>query len=344
MWNRLRRLWNATRQVLAVRGLLQWLGLWKHIPILTTLLLSAALGKWAYIRGLPSPIIALIGIGSFSLLTLIAAIAMNVLSSSNREQEPADDGALGTNTSCLSLEVPKEIHSHIPLSLHIRNCGSRFVRGIRFEPIESRHGLKLWLNGITNLAPGERVPLGFRVGENGEYLGVVNHVVNFFEGGTSSTDQPPYPITIRFLDGSVERTEQHIIEGHPLPKGGARLEIYPVVDEKQKHKKAKEAIGKLLEQIAKCELDAYKGSNSIEYDRLYQQIEQIKRSVREIATKYLDSSLESRFLAVNVLDVQLDEATKMHFIMREQGSFWTMYQQLKGWRACLVSILQELNR
>ena len=64
----------------------------------------------------------------------------------------------------------------------------------------------------------------------------------------------------------------------------------------------------------------------------------------QLAAKYLDSSFESRFLAVNVLDVQLDEATKMHFIARAQGSFWTMYQQLKGWRACLVGILQELGR
>jgi len=46
---------------------------------------------------------------------------------------------------------------------------------------------------------------------------------------------------------------------------------------------------------------------------------------------------------VNVLDVQLDEATKMHFISRAQGSFWTMYQQLKGWRACLVDILKDLD-
>ena len=116
------------------------------------------------------------------------------------------------------------------------------------------------------------------------------------------------------------------------------------MDEKQKQKTAKEAIGRLLEQLAQCEREAYDGSNSSDYDRLLEQIEQIKRNVKEIATKYLDSSFESRFLAVNVLDVQLDEATKMHFIARAQGSFWTMYQQLKGWRACLVGILQELGR
>ncbi len=145
--------------------------------------------------------------------------------------------------------------------------------------------------------------------------------------------------------------EQHIFEGDPLPRGGIKLRIYPVVsrgaaplDEKQKRKTAKEAIGRLLEQLAQCEREAYDGSNSSDYDRLLGQIEQIKRNVKEIATKYLDSSFESRFLAVNVLDVQLDEATKMHFIARAQGSFWTMYQQLKGWRACLVGILQELGR
>jgi hypothetical protein len=100
----------------------------------------------------------------------------------------------------------------------------------------------------------------------------------------------------------------------------------------------------LLEQLAECEREAYDGSNASEYDNLLKKIEQLKREVKQIATEYLDASFESRFLAVNVLDVQLDVATKMHFIDRAQGSFWTMYQQLKGWRTCLNEILQELSR
>jgi len=83
---------------------------------------------------------------------------------------------------------------------------------------------------MASLAPGERVPLGFRVGENGEYVGVVGHVVSFFEGGSYAVNQPPYAITIRFLDGSTERVEQHTMEGHPLPRGGVTLKIYPTVD------------------------------------------------------------------------------------------------------------------
>jgi hypothetical protein len=242
-----------------------------------------------------------------------------------------------------SLECPGEVHSHVPFDLFIRNCGQRFARNIRFDAIESRHGLKLWFSGVANLGPKERVRLGFKVGEDRDQLGVSGHVVNFFEGGSSAEDQPPYPITVRFLDGSTERTEQHMIEGHPLPKGGVRLEIYPALDEKQKLKMAREAIGKVMEQLAQCERDAYDGSNALDYDRLLARIRQIKHSVHQTAIWYLDSSFESRFLAVNVLDVQLDDATRLHFASRAQGSFWTAYQQIKGWRACLSQILQELS-
>jgi hypothetical protein len=87
-----------------------------------------------------------------------------------------------------------------------------------------------------------------------------------------------------------------------------------------------------------------KGSSSAEYDKLYQQVEQIKRRVGEIATEFLDTSFESRFLAVKVLDSNLDESTRNHFIQRAQASFWTVYQQLRGWRIFLVGILQELGR
>ena len=121
-------------------------------------------------------------------------------------------------------------------------------------------------------------------------------------------------------------------------------QLTAVLDEKLKIKQTKEAVGKLLEQVAQCESEAYSGSTGTEYDRLYQHVEQIKRRVGEIATEFLDTSFESRFLAVKVLDSNLDEATKRHFIQRAQASFWTMYQQLKGWRAFLVGILQELGR
>ena len=116
------------------------------------------------------------------------------------------------------------------------------------------------------------------------------------------------------------------------------------LDEKQKIRKARELIGKMLEQIASYELDAYNGSDGGQYDKLYQKIEQVKRDVTLIATEYLDASFKSRFLAVNVLDVQLDEATRFHFISRAQGDFWTMYQQLKGWRSYLEKVFNELNR
>jgi len=344
---RFKQIWDAVRQALAVRGLLQWLDLWKHIPALLAALASLALSLWAFVRGLPGPIVALIGIASFCLLTVAGASVMNCFALGKQaapaHASSADNQALPLDEGWFSLEVSEEIHSYIPLDLFLRNCGPRFVRSVRFDPVESRHGFKIWIDGVPSLKPGERVRLGFRAGEDGECTGVVNHLLNFFEGGSSVTDQPPYEIAIHFLDGTKERTEQHVIEGHPLPKEGVSLEIYPVLSEKQKRKMAREVIGTVLHQLAQCEREAYEGSNALDYGRLLKQIEQIKRIVHQVATRYLDSSFESRFLAVNVLDVQLDEATKMHFIARAQGSFWTMYQQMKGWRQYLSEVLKELG-
>lgn len=230
-----------------------------------------------------------------------------------------------------------------PAQLFHRNCGPRFVRKLRFDPVVSRHGLKLCFGSIANLAPQERLPLGFRVGENAEYVGVAGHLVNFFEGGSSSIDLPPYTITIRFLDGNTERNEQHIIEGHPLPNGGAELQIYPALDDKEKQKRARESIGSVMLQLAKCEHDAYSGADANQYDRLLKDIDEAKQQVHQIALRYMDSSFEAGFLAVSVLDVQLDEATKLHFISRAQGSFWTVYQQVKGWRKYLSEVLKGLT-
>jgi hypothetical protein len=133
----------------------------------------------------------------------------------------------------LSLEAFKgEIHAYPGEAPYffIRNCDpTRFVLNVRFDPVESRRGLKLWLNEVTSLAPGERVPLGFRAGEDGEYPGVAGHIINFFEGGSPIIDQPPYQITARFLDGTQERTEQHTMEGTQLRKGGVRVKITPTV-------------------------------------------------------------------------------------------------------------------
>jgi hypothetical protein len=249
---------------------------------------------------------------------------------------------LDTTRPVVSLEVPGEIHRFDPPGTRyffVRS--SAFIRNVRFDPIESRRGAKIWVDGAASLAPTERVALGFRVGDQADYNGVIGHLVEFFEEGSSVVDQPPYRINVRFLDGVEERVEQYTIEGHPLSKGGVRLEAYPSTPEKSESKKAREAIGRVLERLAQCERRAYDGSNADEYHKLLRQIDEIKRTIREIASRHLDSSFESRFLAVNVLDTQLDEATKMHFISRAQGSFWTVYQQIKGWRAFLDRFLSE---
>jgi hypothetical protein len=134
-----------------------------------------------------------------------------------------------TGVGWFSFEAQQEVHAHLPFELFIRNCGPRFVRSLRFDPIESRYGLRLYLSEIASLGVGERVRVGYRAGENAEYPGVTGHVINFFEGGTVARDQPPYQVIVRFLDGNLEIVEQHVFEGHPLPKGGVSFKAYPLI-------------------------------------------------------------------------------------------------------------------
>ena len=127
-----------------------------------------------------------------------------------------------------SIETPSPLHQHIPLDMFIRNCGPRPVRGIRFDPLKSRYGLIIQLDGPSSLAVSERQRVGFKARADNtdtEYIGITNHFVSFFEGGSQKMDQPTYSLTIRFRDGTTERKEKHVIEGHPLPKGGVSLKI-----------------------------------------------------------------------------------------------------------------------
>ncbi len=164
-----------------------------------------------------------------------AEVQTSPVDDKGKKLEPKVEGfpVAADDEAQLSLELAHgEIHSYDPTGksyFFVRSCCPRFLRSIRFDPVESRSGQKIWLEGIASLSPGERAPVGFHAGEDGKHRGVVNHLINFFEGGTSPTDQPPYQITARFLDGDKEKTERHTIEGHPLPKGGVRLKIVPTV-------------------------------------------------------------------------------------------------------------------
>ena len=109
-------------------------------------------------------------------------------------------------------------------------------------------------------------------------------------------------------------------------------------------RRGREELGRVLVELSNCESAAYDGKDGSDYDALMGRIKTIHADIADIGKKYLDSSIESRFLAVNVLDVQLDEPTKRHFIDRAQGSFWTVFQKIRGWRACVVALLQELRR
>ena len=74
-----------------IRGLLQWLGLWKYVVAAVTALMSLSLAKWAYIRGLTAPETAFIGIASFVLLIVAVAVVFNLLrpqAPSNADEKP----------------------------------------------------------------------------------------------------------------------------------------------------------------------------------------------------------------------------------------------------------------
>lgn len=108
--------------------------------------------------------------------------------------------------------------------------------------------------------------------------------------------------------------------------------------------KAREGIGQVLEGLAACELRAYSGSNASEYDALLQELDALDKKLETIARVYLnDPSIASRYKAVNVLDIHLDDATRLHFLSRAQGSFWSVYQKIKGQRAALGEIMKELD-
>lgn len=182
----------------------------------------------------------------------------------------ADDSAApDPDAPCFSFEAPDEIHSYTPLDLFIRNCG-RTARDITFDPLTSKSGHHaIRFDRIASLGRDQRYPLTFQAGADESWLikGVVNHLILFFDDNPGKDSKLPYTLTIRFLDGKRPMTEQHVFEGEPLPRGGIKLRIYPVVshraaplDEKQKQKTAKEAIGRLLEQLAQCEREAYDGS------------------------------------------------------------------------------------
>ncbi|MGB8583761.1 MAG: hypothetical protein WCD47_23305 [Candidatus Sulfotelmatobacter sp.] len=270
----------------------------------------------------------------------------------NRKKEALKSEPEDKDRPHFSIEaLDGEIHSYSGFAHYfsLRNCGGRTARDIRFEPLFSQsrnHAIRF--NRVPSLAKDQRAPLDFDAGADESWIihpGVANHLIAFVEDNPAKKPMLTFVISLNFLDGNTQRTEQHVLEAASLRSGGIRLNIHPLptLAENEKHRKAREAIGRVLERLSECERDAYAGANGSDYERLLKKIAAIKHSVSEIAGKYLDSSFESRFLAVNVFDVQLDEATRMHFITRAQGSFWTMYQQVKGWRACLVGILKELG-
>jgi hypothetical protein len=137
---------------------------------------------------------------------------------------------------CFSLRsYDGEIHSYTGSQFYfsIRNCGGRTARDIRFDPVFSASQFyAIRFNTISSLAAEETVALNFSAGADASWLhkGTANRLISFF-----SDDNPQrktkliYIITVRFLDGTTERAEQHRLEGEPLAKGGVRVRVSPII-------------------------------------------------------------------------------------------------------------------
>src|SRR5262249_19145749 len=106
-------------------------------------------------------------------------------------------------------------------------------------------------------------------------------------------------------------------------------------------KEGRELLGTALQRLSQAELKAYAGSNGKDYDALLQELENIESSVEATAGHYFDYSLIARYRSVNVLDVQLDEPTRLHFLSRAKVSFWSVYSKIKGQRAFLENFLKD---
>lgn len=68
LWEPLNRVWGAIRQILSIRGLLEWLGWWK---VITAAAPSIATSIWAHVYGLPAPVVAVLGMVVFAACLVI---------------------------------------------------------------------------------------------------------------------------------------------------------------------------------------------------------------------------------------------------------------------------------
>jgi len=146
--------------------------------------------------------------------------------------------------------------------------------------------------------------------------------------------------------GSVLASHQHFYSAYILFAVAILMALAAIgVTYRTEYRKTRgrEELGRLLLELSECRRLAYDGLNRPDYERLYQRVEQIKKRVRQIAAKYLDSSFEARFLAVTVLDFPLDEAMKKYFADKKQIEFQQVFQNVQAWRVFLNDVLAELR-
>jgi hypothetical protein len=152
--------------------------------------------------------------------------------------------------------------------------------------------------------------------------------------------------TVLLAIGSFLASREHFYSAYGLfaaAIGMAAAAVWYTYHIEYRLKRGKEQLGRILVELSDCQHSAYTDSALHDYTVLVGKIEQIKREVGETARKYFDSSLEARFLAVRVDDIELNAAIKQYFVENRLDKFCAVYQQVKGWRAFLNDVLRELK-
>lgn len=147
--------------------------------------------------------------------------------------------------------------------------------------------------------------------------------------------------------GAFLATRQHLYPAYGCFSGAivmVGLAVWVSYWNEYRVRRGKKTLGEVLVELSQCELAAYAGSDGSDFDSVKQRLNAVHEKIKRAAKFLDDASVESRFLAVNVHDIELTEAMKRHFLDRAQGSFWSMYQKIKASRQCVERMLGEICR
>jgi hypothetical protein len=133
MWSILKRTWNLYKNLRAGRDLLRALGAGKVLGLVLATTISCSLTIWAAIKGLPGPLLALVFLAAFLLVTVISLVCVLIWKAARMsETQPTMAGFSATITHTLvkgnkpqepSVEPSVDLRSEIELRRAKRNDG-----------------------------------------------------------------------------------------------------------------------------------------------------------------------------------------------------------------------------